>query len=327
MSGEAWAGGSANYGTTPFVAHFAKGGWKVQNLPTKGAVVNRLSGLAAVSSKSVWGVGRYNDNTGHSQPLAEHWDGKAWKAVALPAAGTDGSLYLVTAFGSTDVWATGSINTGRTSYAPLMTHWNGHQWLVMKPTFKPALSTQTEFSTAPLSALGSVQGGLNSYTSSGGWHSYLTQYVTTGPWTATAVPNQGNQQNILSAMLPSSNALVLFGYGQTSSTALSQSWVLDYGPHGFTKEAFPKANATIFAAARSSKAGTIAVGATFVNQTEYYAAGFLSWRGKWYALPREKTFGTYLSVTAIPGTPDFWAVGNVSSSGPPFVDRIDCPVM
>jgi hypothetical protein len=87
-----------------------------------------LSGLAAVSPRSVWAVGFYRRLRHHgpnSQPLILHWNGTTWRQVRSPAFGGANRLAAVAAVGRNNVWAVGSHN----NYSqPLVEHWNGHAW-------------------------------------------------------------------------------------------------------------------------------------------------------------------------------------------------------
>jgi hypothetical protein len=82
-----------------------------------------LTGVATLSPNDAWAVGAYSTGgTGRGHPLAEHWNGTAWKIVALPDVGP-AELNAVVAIASDDVWAVGWAG-GRT----LAMHWDGNAW-------------------------------------------------------------------------------------------------------------------------------------------------------------------------------------------------------
>jgi hypothetical protein len=55
--------------------------WRVVSSPNPGTFNNTLSGVTVVSATNVWAVGEYQNNSGPSQTLIEHWNGKTWKVV------------------------------------------------------------------------------------------------------------------------------------------------------------------------------------------------------------------------------------------------------
>ncbi len=81
-----------------------------------------LSGVAAVSARDVWAVGRSSSGT-----LVEHWDGARWQIVPGPELGVgwrhDEALAAVTAVSTRDVWAVGHGDNGA-----LIEHWDGARW-------------------------------------------------------------------------------------------------------------------------------------------------------------------------------------------------------
>lgn len=134
-SRQAWAVGTENRNnlSLPFSDRFVNGGWHVVPVPHSDPK-QRLFGVAAVSPSDVWAVG---DDLATNAPIAEHWNGSAWRIVPTPA--RLGSLAAVEALSSTDVWAVGEdFTTG----GPLFEHWNGSAWRVFPvPNPFPAVET------------------------------------------------------------------------------------------------------------------------------------------------------------------------------------------
>jgi hypothetical protein len=62
-----------------------------------------------------------------SRPLAEHWDGHAWRVMPMPA--VDGQFYSVAGDGASGVWAAGQ----RADGTALLAHWDGNGWDVSRP--------------------------------------------------------------------------------------------------------------------------------------------------------------------------------------------------
>lgn len=89
---------------------------------------NAVAGVVALSSKNAWALSGTNAaQSGASRPLAQHWNGKTWKPVALPG-GLKGMLRAGDYSTSSDVWAIGS-GEGVGSY---VVRWNGRKWSVSR---------------------------------------------------------------------------------------------------------------------------------------------------------------------------------------------------
>jgi hypothetical protein len=92
-----------------------------------------LEGVAALSASDAWAVGSVQTNR-RALPLAEHWDGTAWRVVPTPVDGRHiRVLHDVSALAVDDVWAVGTqIVRGTGSVHPLIEHWNGSVWTIMR---------------------------------------------------------------------------------------------------------------------------------------------------------------------------------------------------
>jgi hypothetical protein len=89
-----------------------------------------LRATAAIAATDVWAVGSLGNP---SQTLAEHWDGRGWRAVAGPRTGKGSGLYGVAAVARDDVWAVGDA----AGAMPLMEHWDGRTWHRVPGPFLP----------------------------------------------------------------------------------------------------------------------------------------------------------------------------------------------
>src|SRR5262249_31686940 len=85
---------------TPRVFHWDGEGWSIVS-PPQAFDFWRLTGIAAESSSSVWGVGHENSHT-----LASHWDGTRWTNAPTLQLGAGTILEGVTVVGG-DAWAVG----------------------------------------------------------------------------------------------------------------------------------------------------------------------------------------------------------------------------
>jgi hypothetical protein len=115
-----------------FVLHWNGVTWNQVPSPHPGyQSTSQLSGVAAVSPRSVWAVGSYlhrgDKGQRSNQTLTLHWNGKSWKQVSSPTWRSSGEFSAVEAVGRNNVWAVGGYHNGH-GPQPLAEHWNGHSW-------------------------------------------------------------------------------------------------------------------------------------------------------------------------------------------------------
>ncbi|WP_377270198.1 hypothetical protein [Peterkaempfera sp. SMS 1(5)a] len=130
---DVWLTGDAD-DTGILTEHWDGAAWQTVRAPVQPNNGAGLLGVATVSPADAWGVGWATaaDESGDFAGLIEHWDGFAWKALPLPAAGT-AVLNTVTAVSAHDVWA-GGFDTGD---QPVLLHYDGATW---KQLPKPAIA-------------------------------------------------------------------------------------------------------------------------------------------------------------------------------------------
>lgn len=96
-------------------------GWKVTSA--------LLYDVTVLAPDDAWAVGLFDQQSesgGYDRlALAEHWDGNAWTATALPESD---SVYIfdVSAASPTDVWAVGYLTEHESQ--SIVEHWDGHSW-------------------------------------------------------------------------------------------------------------------------------------------------------------------------------------------------------
>ena len=131
-----WAVGSATSAagiSQPTIVRTAGSGWSVTASPTL-ASGGGLNDVAALNATNAWAVG-YHGFAGNDPcvggwcpvagaPLAEHWNGKTWQVVSLPAG--NATLAGVKVFSASDVLAVGSLGAGPAAAY----RWNGSTWSV-----------------------------------------------------------------------------------------------------------------------------------------------------------------------------------------------------
>jgi hypothetical protein len=89
-----------------------------------------LTGVSADAPDDAWAVGYAFDSPAVPRPAAAvHWDGKTWRSVPVPLAGSYDSLRGVWANSVSDAWAVGSTDVNGGHYVVTVTlHWNGESW-------------------------------------------------------------------------------------------------------------------------------------------------------------------------------------------------------
>ena len=100
--------------------------WVHTTSPNAGTGDNNLYGVAATSASDAWAVGESFFGVS-TKTLVEHWNGKSWRIVKSPNAGTGDLLKAVYAVSPANVWAAGSYFNGAAGRT-LIEHWNGKAW-------------------------------------------------------------------------------------------------------------------------------------------------------------------------------------------------------
>jgi hypothetical protein len=116
------------------VEHWNGTEWRAVASPNPASATNWLRAVAAVSSHDVWAVGQQApQGEGPQQTLIERWNGKAWRVVKSPNAGTAGGVLIGIAVVNKDnIWAVGVSSAFQTSFSwrTLIEHWNGRSWKI-----------------------------------------------------------------------------------------------------------------------------------------------------------------------------------------------------
>ncbi len=146
--------------TYTLTEHWNGSSWSIVPSPNIIGDTNLLSSVSAVPSNDssegrhseVWAVGstcnQFDCFDGLYQPLAMHYDGRAWSPVPTPNLGPNyGGLSGVAAISRNDAWVVGtSFDTSGNTQA-LTEHWNGHAWsVVSSPSPNPGSDSLTGIS-------------------------------------------------------------------------------------------------------------------------------------------------------------------------------------
>ena len=135
-----WAVGSTmdNGGPARVLVLRARSGlWAEVTVPAVGGASPELSSVYARSDTDAWAVGSYLRADGRRASLVLHWNGAAWKQVAVPVNDplADETLASVAALSATDVWAVGRTCSegGLMGCRPLVLRLLGETWQVIPP--------------------------------------------------------------------------------------------------------------------------------------------------------------------------------------------------
>jgi hypothetical protein len=111
--------------------HWNGSAWSIVRVPVPRASRSALYAIDARAPNDVWAVGsRSRTGPRASIPLVEHWNGRRWRVVRLPAKrlpNANGLFGAVHARSPRDVWAVGFAQVGVNAHT-LTGHWNGRAW-------------------------------------------------------------------------------------------------------------------------------------------------------------------------------------------------------
>ena len=126
----AWAVGAVGH-YSPVVVALDGSAWTAMPISDPGPNEDGLSGVALVSPREIWAVGRHQIGPESDfVPLIERSDGVSWRIVPSTSAGSSSMLRDVVAVGADDLWAVGwSVTSG--GMRTLVERWNGSAWSIV----------------------------------------------------------------------------------------------------------------------------------------------------------------------------------------------------
>jgi hypothetical protein len=93
-----------------------------------------FAGVSMSSASDGWAVGSFSNPQAVNQPLAEHWDGHAWRITAvppLPSGAASGVLSGVDEVAPANAWATGDLTLAAGGTRTLIEQFTGTSWAVV----------------------------------------------------------------------------------------------------------------------------------------------------------------------------------------------------
>ena len=198
---------------------------------------NSFYDVVAVSRTDVWAVGsRYDGTT--DLPLAEHFDGKRWVSVSVPAPGT-GAAYLraVAGVSGSDIWAGGYQSTQSGVQKTLFEHYDRTSWTII-PSPNPA-SFAAYISSLDFLATNDVWAA-GYYINNAGVYQTLVEHWDGTAWTIAPTPNAGEGDNALNGIAGvSPDDLWAVGYWEATIFGASATLVLHFDGLSWTVVSSP----------------------------------------------------------------------------------------
>jgi len=160
-----------------------------------------FNGVSAASAAEAWAVGA-SQALANSQPLAEHWDGRAWHtaAVPLPAGAATGQLGGVLELAPASVWAVGAVNTQPgTGERTLIEHWDGTRWSVI-PSPNPRTGAGTTDELTAIAGTSASDLWAVGFFGTDIFNALLFEHWNGTAWSLIKVPNAGTEGSQLRAI-------------------------------------------------------------------------------------------------------------------------------
>jgi hypothetical protein len=227
---DAWAFGQQITPSSAFAAHYNGSKWSRVSFPLD---AQQASGLSA---SNVWVVGSWalgKAPKGASPFAVEHWNGKAWHAVAVPNLKLPKGEFVqaanVVAEGPDNVWAAGYLTEGM-GVGPgiVLLHWNGKAFTRVNVPYLVSGSFALSGDGSGGLWLSATQYSKTTY------RPYLYHY-SAGHWYRYAVPNEPKNQSQISAMtaIPGTHSVWAAGLEMLTSahgSGSSRGIIAKYGP-------------------------------------------------------------------------------------------------
>ena len=221
--------------------------------PTK--VDNSLfAGVSMASTNDGWAVGSFANPQAVNQPLAEHWDGQAWRITAnvpLPKGAASGELSGVNQLSSASAWAVGDATPASGGARTLIEQFTGTSWAVV-PSPDPFTGTGADdrlngisgSSAHDLWAVGFAFDGNNIALA-------LLEHFNGTQWQSVAPPAVGGFPDLVSVSADSPSDAWAVG---TTATPNDTSLAVHWNGHAWKVVAVP-----------CLQGGTVSVGCTAIN--------------------------------------------------------------
>jgi Phosphoesterase family len=128
---DVWVVGDQEGGDNVFetlAEHWNGSTWSVIPTPDPGPAGNHLYAVDAVSPDNVWAVGQQLGRQAPDQGLVEHWNGRRWSVVRLPASVSASVLLDAVVATKHQVWVAGEADSPGPGGRPLIEHDQNGTW-------------------------------------------------------------------------------------------------------------------------------------------------------------------------------------------------------
>ncbi|GAA2036463.1 hypothetical protein GCM10009839_41760 [Catenulispora yoronensis] len=202
---------------TILTEHWDGKSWHIADAPVPdGTLSAGFLGVATVGPRDAWAVGwtqRMRGDTSFDTGLVEHWDGKAWTQVKLPADVPDAMLLGITATGPRDVWAAGVLTDGTDQ--PALLHYDGRTWT--RATVSDT-GLYAEFNTVVAAAPNDVWAAGRSVTSDKDRGHPLVAHYDGHSWKTVPAPGTG----VIFAAAPTPGGVTVVGYDKNTGQSYGE---------------------------------------------------------------------------------------------------------
>jgi hypothetical protein len=269
-----------------------------------------LSGIAVVSPRDAWAVGRYiiPSTTGSpSRALAEHWNGRRWQLVTVPQPKANKTLLsAIAAVSATDIWAVGYTENARDEdQHTLIEHFDGTSWSIVPGSVHGILSGVSAGTAGDVWAVGVIPATLSTLAKT------LTEHWDGTSWSRVPMPAPGQASELRAMASTGSNDVWAAGLYQVPSPQ---------GTLTFTLTEHWTGSRWAVAGSPSPTGDDVFSGLSAVSPSDVWAVGesgtgslIANWTGHaWVQEPApglHRAVGGIDSVSAASAT-DVWAAGS-----------------
>lgn len=179
-----WTAPSSSGIQTTLAEHWNGRRWAQVAMPSVSGSFPELNSVLDLGPGNVLAVGDYQTTsrgTTVSHELAEHWNGRAWRRVGVPALSTGSFLMGISGETSTGVTAVGAAVSGGHNI-PLIEHWTGTRFVrVTQPVSSGEFNAVTVVRRTDAYAVGQTDNGKT-----------FMEHYNGKRWTAVSTPGPGD---------------------------------------------------------------------------------------------------------------------------------------
>jgi len=179
--------------------HWDGSSWTVIPTPDPGSSGNQLYAVDAVSTDNVWAAGMQLSGDSPDQPLVEHWNGKTWSVVPMPAPAS-ADLVMLDGISATasQVWVDGEADSPEGGGQPFVAGYQNGSWTIPKLPPVPDKANWTNLWGIQVNGSGNVW-AVGSYVdpATDSNNDLVLRESSGGTWTINPAPDPGSGSNIL----------------------------------------------------------------------------------------------------------------------------------